>query len=151
MINYTKRSRTDAIFIHCSATRPSLDVGVSEIRKWHKDKGWIDIGYHYVIKRNGTVETGRPEDTVGAHVQRWNSRSIGICLVGGVSQEDPNKPEANFTSAQMESLRDLLYNLTRKYQGVKIKAHHDVAPKACPSFDVSLWLRTNELKTSTKG
>lgn len=148
---FQERKTTTAIFIHCSATKPSMDIGATEIRKWHRNQGWVDIGYHYVIRRNGNIETGRPDNVAGAHVQGWNSRSVGICLVGGVSQEDANKPEANFTDSQMKSLGELLTRLKKKYPDAKIKAHHDVANKACPSFNVSLWLATGELKTSTTG
>lgn len=151
MSQYTPRKNTSAIFVHCSATKPSMDIGASEIRKWHKERGWSDIGYHFVIRRDGTIEDGRPVDAVGAHVQGWNSRSVGVCLVGGVSEENANQYEANFTPEQMESLCGLLGKLKVQYPRAMIMAHHDVAPKACPSFDLKLWLSTGELKTSSKG
>lgn len=151
MSQYIPRQNTSVIFIHCSATKPSMDIGANEIRKWHKERGWSDIGYHFVIKRDGTIEDGRPVYAVGAHVQGWNSRSVGVCLVGGVSEKNANQHEANFTPEQMESLRGLLDKLKVKYPSAAIMAHHDVAPKACPSFDLKLWLETGELKTSAKG
>lgn len=148
-IQFTPRKSTDDIFVHCSATKPTMDVGAREIRQWHKEKGWLDIGYHFVIRRDGTIEEGRDIDAVGSHVQNHNSNSVGVCLVGGVDAS--GKFAANFTPAQMHSLRTLLDDLTVKYPGANIRAHHDVAPKACPSFDLQRWLSTNELVTSDRG
>ncbi len=116
---------------------------------WHKQQGWLDVGYHYIIKRDGTCEQGRPENVVGSHVKDWNDRSVGVCLVGGI--DDKGKFAANFTPAQMSTLRGLLGELKVAYPNADIKAHHDVAPKACPSFDLQRWLNTNEMVTSDRG
>lgn len=148
-VQFKPRTVTDAIFVHCSATQPSQDIGVGTIRMWHKQQGWLDVGYHFVIKRNGFIEEGRPVDVVGSHVKDWNSRSVGVCLVGGIDAK--GKFEANFTPAQMQALRELLKVLKSHYPNADIKAHHDVAPKACPSFDLQRWLNTNELVTSDRG
>ena len=148
-VQFTPRKSTEAIFVHCSATKPSMDVGVREIRQWHKEKGWLDIGYHFVIRRDGTVEAGRDQNAVGSHVKDYNHNSVGVCLVGGV--DDNNKFDANFTPAQMTALRSLLETLKVEYPGSVIRAHHDVAPKACPSFNLKRWLDTNELVTSDWG
>lgn len=148
-VQFTPRKETNEIFVHCSATKPSMNVGVREIRQWHKEKGWLDIGYHFVIRRDGTVEPGRDIDVVGSHVQNYNHDSVGVCLVGGV--DDAGKFKANFTPQQMSALKELLVVLQRKYPGTVIRAHHDVAPKACPSFDLQRWLKTGELVTSDRG
>lgn len=148
-VQFKQRESTDAIFVHCSATKPSQNVGVREIRQWHKEQGWLDVGYHFVIKRDGTVEAGRDEMAVGSHAKGHNHNSIGVCLVGGI--DDKGKFEANFTPAQMTSLRSLLVTLLAKYEGSVLKAHHDVAPKACPSFDLKRWWEKNELVTSDRG
>lgn len=139
----TQRAHTDFIAVHCSATRPSQQIDVEDIRKWHKAKGWSDVGYHYVITRAGRVQKGREEDRVGAHVEGYNGRSIGICLVGGVSEEDFNKPENNFTPLQMTALRNLLEQLAKRYPGAVVQGHRDFpnVKKACPSFDVRAWLK----------
>jgi len=71
------------IVLHCSATPVSMDVGVAEIRKWHKAKGWKDVGYHFVIKLSGKLEYGRPLQQIGSHVLGYNRASVGICYVGG--------------------------------------------------------------------
>lgn len=148
-VQFKQRSSTEAIFVHCSATKPSMDVGVREISQWHKELGWLAIGYHFIIRRDGTIEEGRPVDVVGSHVKDWNSKSVGVCLVGGI--DDKGKFEANFTPAQMQSLKEKLADLKDMYPDAEIKAHHDVAPKACPSFNLSRWLKTGELVTSDWG
>ena len=82
------RKKTDSIIIHCAATKKSMDIGYKEIREWHVDQnGWDDVGYHYIIRRNGKLEKGRPEEYSGAHAPSHNSRSIGICLVGGMAKD----------------------------------------------------------------
>ncbi len=145
-VQFNPRTVTDAIFVHCSATQPSQDIGVDTIRMWHKQQGWLDVGYHFVIKRDGTVESGRPVDVVGSHVKDWNSRSVGVCLVGGIDAN--GKFEANFTPAQMSALRNKLNELMSQYPNAALMAHHSVAAKACPSFDVKRWWTKNELVTS---
>jgi N-acetylmuramoyl-L-alanine amidase len=143
------RSSTRTIAIHCSATRPSQDVGAADIRRWHKNQGWADIGYHYVIRRDGKVERGRAERSVGAHVGGHNATSIGVCMVGGVKQTDFRVPENNFTAAQWTSLRTLIAGLVAKYPGVKVLGHRDYprVSKACPSFDARAWARREGFPT----
>ena len=148
-VQFKPRQATDAIFVHCSATPPTMDIGRETIEMWHKQQGWLAIGYHFIIKRDGTVEEGRPVNVVGSHVKDWNSRSVGVCIVGGIDAN--GKFEANFTQAQMNSLRNKLSDLKSLYPQAEIKAHHDVAPKACPSFDLQHWLSTSELVTSDRG
>lgn len=126
-----------------------MDIGVREIRQWHKEKGWLDIGYHFVIRRDGTVEAGREQSAVGSHVQGHNSDSVGVCLVGGIDAK--GNFEANFTPDQMNALRSLLTSLQADYPKAVIRAHHDVAPKACPSFDLGRWMKTGDMVTSDKG
>lgn len=141
------------IVVHCSATRAAQNVGVKEIDRWHRERGFLKIGYHYVIKRDGAVEPGRPEEEVGAHVQGNNAHSIGVCLVGGLSA-DGKHGEDNFTPAQYASLATLIYGLRHRYPKARICGHRDLSPdrnhdgeitpdewlKECPSFDVAKWL-----------
>ena len=131
----------DMLLVHCSATGPSADIGVAEIREWHKARGWSDIGYHYVIRRNGTPETGRPEATVGAHAAGFNERSIGICLIGGVDADNKSKAEFNYSRRQMAALELMLTDLTRRYPKAKVIGHRDLphVSKACPCFNVQDW------------
>jgi LysM repeat protein len=153
MTIYTPRNRTTGIVIHCSATRASQDVGVKEIRSWHRDRGFIDIGYHYVIRLNGDVEVGRPIHTVGSHVSGHNSETVGICLVGGLNDKT-GKAENTFNARQMASLVELIRQTQRRYpQAQSVKGHRDYSKdinrngvieahermKECPCFDVIPW------------
>lgn len=83
---------------HCAATKPDMDIGAAEITRWHKAKGYFTIGYHYVIRRNGKIENGRPIEQPGAHAQGHNAESIGICMAGGIDEN--GKPQCNYTAAQ---------------------------------------------------
>ena len=129
------------LVVHCAATRPSMDIGAAWIRSMHRRAGWLDIGYHFVIKRDGTVEPGRPTDRPGAHARGFNHLSLGICLAGGVSESDVKKPENNFTEAQFVALRSLLKAMKETYPDAIILGHRDLpnVAKACPSFDVREW------------
>lgn len=138
------RKSTNFIVIHCAATSPSMDIGAKEIDRWHRQRGWLGIGYHFVIRRNGTVEEGRHIDKAGAHATNYNNKSVGVCLVGGV-KEDKKTPEANFTNEQYKSLVALLKQLKEKYPSAKIIGHNEIAAKACPSFNVQSWLKTVNL------
>lgn len=122
------------IIVHCSATRKSQDIGVKEIALVHKKNGWNEIGYHFVIRRNGEIEEGRSLEKIGAHCKGQNKNSIGICLVGGLNEQ--LKPENNFTSAQFTSLRMLIQNLKIQFQEITIHGHREFAAKDCPCFEV---------------
>lgn len=140
-----KRKSTNRLVIHCSATRAIQDVGAKDIRKWHVEgNGWSDIGYHFVIRRSGKVEPGRPVDEVGTHVQGHNTDSVGICLVGGLNNAT-FKPENNFTAQQWESLTRLLNVLLKKYPKAKVLGHRDFpgVQKACPCFNARVWAKKN--------
>ncbi len=137
--------KIDKIIIHCAATKPSMDVGVKEIRDWHvRGNGWTDVGYHFVIRRDGTLELGRPAHQPGAHTAGHNQNSIGICLVGGV-KEDGKTPENNFTENQWATLETVVKEQKDKYPGATIHGHNEFAKKACPSFNVQDWLKTVNL------
>ena len=144
--NTKKREKTDFIAIHCSATA-NQNFGAADIDKWHRKNGWACIGYHYVIRRDGTVEEGREESVIGAHVADWNAVSLGICMVGGVSADDYTKAQNNFTKEQFASLKELLVDLKIRYPNAKIQGHRDFpnVKKACPSFDVAEWLKVAQL------
>jgi N-acetylmuramoyl-L-alanine amidase len=145
--NTKKREKTDFIAIHCSATSDKMNIGAADIDKWHRKNGWACIGYHYVIRRDGTVEEGRDEAVIGAHVQGYNHNSVGICMVGGVDADDVSKAKNNFTPAQFESLKQLLVDLKIRYPSAIIQGHRDFpsVKKACPSFDVAAWLKQTQL------
>lgn len=125
------------LIIHCAATPEGRDYTVEDIRNWHKKQGWSDIGYHYVIYRDGTIAKGRDVNLIGAHCSKGNhnSHSIGICYIGGVDKGG-KKAKDTRTEQQKKSLLSLLRDLKKLYPGAKIYGHHDFDPgKDCPSFD----------------
>jgi len=134
-----KRKTTDYLVVHCAASQPLPSINAATIRQWHKSKGWQDIGYHYVIKIDGTVETGREIMEVGAHVAGHNSDSVGICMVGGVDKNGYSVN--NFKPAQFKALRKLLNELLARFPKSVILGHRDFkgVKKDCPCFDVTDW------------
>lgn len=128
-----KRKITE-IIVHCSATPEGKDFTVADITRWHNQRGFRTIGYHYVIYRDGSVHTGRPEGEIGAHCTGHNAVSIGICYIGGLAADGKTAKDTR-TPEQREALLMLLRHLRKKYPGAKIYGHRDFAAKACPSFD----------------
>ena len=126
----------DLIVVHCSFTKPHMDIGASTIRRWHvEERGFNDIGYHYVITRIGNTELGRPLEVSGAHAKGYNSNSVGICLVGGMN--DAGEPDCNYTIEQFVALERLLHNLKNDHPDAVICGHRDLdTKKDCPCFDV---------------
>jgi N-acetylmuramoyl-L-alanine amidase len=138
------------IIVHCAATRPDWMQGrpisekVEAIRRWHTDpkpkgNGWRDIGYHYVIDRDGAVATGRPLDQVGAHVAGRNTNTIGICLLGGFGSNERDRFEQHFTTAQDRALRKLIAELMKAHGKMAVTGHNQFAAKACPGFHAPTW------------
>lgn len=122
------------IIIHCSATPEGKDFTVSDIRRVHLQRGFSDIGYHYIIYRDGTIHKGRNEYVIGAHCTGHNTISIGVCYIGGLSK-DGKSPKDTRTKEQKASLLSLLRELKNKYPNVRIYPHYKFANKACPCFD----------------
>ena len=119
------------LVVHCSDSPNDRDsVDAQTIHKWHLERGWSGIGYHYVILRNGEVQHGRPDYWKGAHAKKVNDRSLGICLVG----------KDKFTESQFKSLKMLLLVLIKEYPYSKVRGHYDFEPnKTCPNFNVEAW------------
>ncbi len=122
------------IIIHCSATPEGKDYTVEQIKQWHKQRGFSDIGYHYVIYRDGSIHSGRPIERIGAHCLKHNAHSIGVCYIGGVAK-DGKTPKDTRTDAQKESLIKLIKELKAKYPKATVHGHREYANKACPCFD----------------
>jgi len=123
------------IIVHCSATREGQDIGIDTIREWHvNDRGWSDIGYHYVIELDGAVKIGRQVERTGAHTVGHNADSIGICYIGGV-ESDGITPKDTRTDSQKLSLLNLITVLKSMYPDAIVYGHRDFSTKACPSFD----------------
>lgn len=148
-IKKSKRS-IQYLIVHCSATPQGREVSCDTIRKIHiQQRGWRDIGYHYLIHLDGSIECGRDVDQSGAHTEGYNSGSIGICYIGGTDLK--GKPLDTRTPEQKEALLDLLKDLKTLYPEALIKGHRDFSPdknkngiiepseyiKACPCFDAS--------------
>lgn len=129
------------LFIHSSATPPDMDIGADTIRGWHiGERGWSDIGYHFIIRRDGTIERGRPIERTGAHTYRHNHDSVGVCMIGGVDRD--NKPDNNFTDLQFAALYDLCTAFGQVFDGLGIYGHRDADSRTqCPSFDAREWAR----------
>lgn len=113
-----------------------MDIGAREIRSWHiKGNGWSDIGYHYVIRRSGALEKGRADHRQGAHVKGHNKGTIGICMVGGIGENQ--QADSNFTYAQYTTLVGLIQDLKQQYGlDLKVSGHRDYANKSCPCFSI---------------
>lgn len=144
----------DSIIIHCSATRAGLDLRAKDIDRMHRQRGFSQIGYNFVIDLDGTVENGRPLSIDGAHCNTkgfsvsYNKHSIGICYIGGLDAN--GRPADTRTEAQKNALRDLVAKLCKEYDIVELLGHRDTSPdlngngevepaeyiKACPCFDV---------------
>ena len=134
-LSVSKRNIRELI-VHCSATPEGKDYSVDTIRQWHLQRGFSDIGYHYVIYRDGSIHIGRDESIIGAHCTGHNTNSIGICYIGGCAS-DGKTPKDTRTEAQKNSLLKLLSELKKKYPKAVIHSHKDYANKACPSFDAT--------------
>lgn len=139
--SFPKRKATWRFVVHCSATGPTQDIGAKEIDSWHRQRGFAAVGYHFVIRLDGTIERGRPVDSVGAHAAGYNSTSIGICLAGGVDADDRNLARDTFSDKQKAALAQLLDELWLDYPNAALYGHRDLdgVKKACPSFDVRKW------------
>lgn len=136
------------IIVHCSATPEGKDYTVDDIRRWHKQRGYSDVGYHYIVYRNGQLVQGRDVNIIGAHASGHNAHSIGICYIGGMSA-DNTRPEDTRTLRQKGRLLSLLVDLRKLYPNARIIGHRDLSEdkngdgiiepsewmKACPSFD----------------
>ena len=134
--------KIDKIIIHCSATNPSHDINADDVRGWHKRKGWRDIGYHYFIKLDGTIENGRPIQEVGAHCFGHNKNSVGICYAGGVDFD--GSPKDTRTEEQKKAIKltiEVLQHIIKK-EGMTatVHGHNEFSNKACPSFNVKTQL-----------
>lgn len=124
------------IIVHCSATPEGRDFTVADIDRWHRERGFSGIGYHYVVYRDGSAHEGRPIEQVGAHCKGHNAHSIGICYIGGMTA-DNKQPKDTRTILQKAALVHLLLQLRERFPKAKIHGHRDFAAKACPSYDAT--------------
>tara|TARA_R100000951_G_scaffold116744_1_gene130354 strand:+ start:6725 stop:7147 length:423 start_codon:yes stop_codon:yes gene_type:complete len=133
------RIATDYIVVHGAYSYPEMDIGFKEIDLWHRKRGFMRVGYHSIIRRNGEIETGRKPHLIGAGVYGHNDVSYHICLAGGQSPE--KQWEFNYTDVQMDSLRKHINEVLITYPKAKVMGHCDfpAVKKQCPAFDVAAW------------
>ena len=124
----------DEIIVHCSSTPEGRDYTVDKLTEWHRQQGFKTIGYNYVIYRDGTCHIGRPLSMTGAHCKGHNTHSVGICYIGGMS-EDGETPKDTRTPEQQVALAHLLRVLHAQFPKATLHGHREFANKACPSFD----------------
>ena len=122
------------IILHCADTRTDQNFNASDIDRWHKQRGWSEIGYHYVILLDGTIENGRDLDKIGAHCRGENKNSIGISFMGGRNPDgskwgSPTKP-------QIKAYLELELVLSKKYPGITTHGHYEFGNKSCPNFEI---------------
>lgn len=136
------------IVVHCSATRKDCTLTTEDLEIMHLHRGFNGIGYHYYIRKDGSVHLTRPIERVGAHAKGFNANSIGICYEGGLDRR--GRPADTRTLEQRASLRGLIYQLKQCFPGCRVCGHRDLSPdlngngevepaewtKTCPCFEV---------------
>ena len=127
--------RINELIWHCSATPEGKYFTAKDIDRWHKEQGWSGIGYHKVVLLDGTVQEGRPESKIGAHVSGHNSNTLGYVYIGGVDAK--GKVKDTRTPEQKATMLRLTKEAIRKYNIKKVSGHNQYSNKACPSFDVT--------------
>ena len=135
-IRLSKMRNINRVILHCSATAEGDDIDADTIRAWHLSRGWSDIGYHYVIRLDGTIESGRPINKIGAHARGQNKDSVGICYVGGLDAS--GHPKNTMTPEQRTSVNRICRALCHVLnKPLALHGHREYSAKACPSFEVS--------------
>lgn len=110
-------------------------MSVADIRRWHLARGFVDVGYHYVVYLDGSVHEGRPLAQVGAHCRGHNAHSVGVCYVGGLAA-DGRTPKDTRTARQRVALEALVQLLRLNFPGAGVHGHNAYAAKACPCYEV---------------
>lgn len=127
--------KINEIILHCSATPEGQAYSIKDITRWHKERGFTTIGYHYVIHLDGSVHKGRNEAIGGAHCVEHNANSIGVCYIGGLAK-DGKTPKDTRTPEQKSALARLVMELVCKYPEASVHGHNEFSEKACPCFNV---------------
>lgn len=127
--------KINEIIVHCTATKAGQHFDVNDVRRWHLQRKFKDIGYHFLILLDGTVQQGRPLAEAGAHCTGHNTNSIGVCYVGGLDAS--GNPADTRTPEQRIALRNLFTTLRRQFPTAVIHGHRDFAAKACPCFNAT--------------
>ena len=138
----TRRKLTKYIVVHSTSTKPNEDIKLSDVDEWHRKKGKLKVGYHFFIRRDGIIESGRPPNEIGSHVRENDLESIAVCLSGGKNTRGIHAPD--YGKQQIESLFVLLMTLKFKYADAEVGGHRDLEEPPCPAFDVRKWWDLNE-------
>lgn len=140
----SKRKKTDYIVVHSSQTVCDPKITINTLDEWHRKRGWLTVGYHFVIECDGTIKIGRGINEVGAHVKDMNANSVSLCMIGGLDKN--GNPDDNFNPEQWESLTSLLLVLTSVYPDAKVVGHGDLVDTPCPSFNIpEFWDKTRNI------
>ncbi|MDE6498885.1 MAG: N-acetylmuramoyl-L-alanine amidase [Muribaculaceae bacterium] len=127
--------KINEIIVHCTATPAGRRVTAAEVDRWHRQRGFNGIGYHYLVGIDGSVEKGRPVEVAGAHCQGHNMASIGVAYAGGLNSQ--GRPADTRTPEQRRALRELITALRKRFPQARVRGHRDFAAKACPCFDAT--------------
>ena len=138
----SRRKKTNYIIIHSTNTKPNVDIGAIDIDEKHRKRGLLKIGYHSIIKRDGTIEIGRSFNEIGAHLSEYDDKSVGICLIGGKNTKGIIAPD--YTKVQQKALYTLVKVLTFVYKDAIVIGHNKLERTQCPSFDVEEWWNSNK-------
>lgn len=130
------------IVVHCSATRVDRDITARDIDSFHRVRGFSSWGYHYYVRKDGSIEKMRDESEPGAHAYGHNRDSIGLCYEGGLDVN--GRPANTRTAAQKRTLVALLRSLRADYPGARIVGHRDLSPDVNGNGRVDKWERTKE-------
>ena len=126
----------DEIVLHCTATPMGREVDIAEVRRWHtQGRNWSDVGYHFLIQLDGSLQAGRPLEKQGAHVKGRNATTVGIAYVGGLNHD--GKPADTMTVDQEETFEHLCFALQLVLaRPLQVSGHNQYSNKACPGFSV---------------
>ena len=127
------------IILHSTATQEGKDYDIDDIRKWHLQRGFSDVGYHFVIYRNGIIAKGRSLSIQGAHTLGHNDDSVGVAYIGGI--DATGKAKDTRTVAQKVSMRALILYLRLRYRISNVMGHKQCSHTECPSFDSEKYAR----------
>lgn len=121
------------IIFHCSASDDKSHDDIEVIRKWHLARGFTDVGYHYFIKKDGTIQTGRDLDKIGAHVSGYNTGTVGVCFAGC----------NDFTFEQMRAIHEVISKIEKAVgKKLNLRSHRDyTSAKTCPNFNLQDFLQ----------
>lgn len=125
--------KINLIVVHCTATPAGRNVSAADVDRWHRQRGFRSIGYHFLVRLDGYIEAGRPLDEIGAHALGHNADSIGVAYAGGL--DSAGRPADTRTPAQKQALQKLLQSLRKQFPNARIVGHNTLAAKACPCFN----------------